>query len=237
MVPASGFPAVDEQAIRWSIARNQVAGELSGSSGNPRPLLIMLHGYGSHELDLFGLAEFMPAKYVVASVRGLLPAGSGYSWFPLEYDPVNDTLTRDANEANAAAQVVLAWLESLEAEVGEISRVVLLGFSQGGAMSIQMLRNAPERFAAAVVLAGFAVPDDSEGHVERDAALADANVPVFWGRDPHDPVVGEELVSYTRRWLPEHSDLDARLYANVGHGISMEEIDDVTEFLAGAAAV
>lgn len=232
MADASGFPAVDQQAIRWSVARNQVARELSGSSGYPRPLLIMLHGYGSHELDLFGLTEFMPANYVVASVRGLLPAGSGYSWFPLEYDPINNTFTRDANEANAAAQVVLSWLESLEAEVGEISQVVLLGFSQGGAMSIQMLRNAPERFAAAVVLAGFALPDDSDGNAERDAALAEANVPVFWGRDPHDPVIGEELISFTRRWLPEYSDLDARLYANVGHGISMEEVEDVSAFLA-----
>jgi phospholipase/carboxylesterase len=56
---------------------------------------------------------------------------------------------------------------------------------------------------------------------------------VFWGRDPHDPVIGEELISFTRRWLPEHSDLDARLYANVGHGISMEEIEDVSAFLGG----
>jgi phospholipase/carboxylesterase len=55
---------------------------------------------------------------------------------------------------------------------------------------------------------------------------------VFWGRDPHDPVIGEELIAYTRRWLPEHSDLDARLYANVGHGISMEEIEDVSAFLS-----
>jgi phospholipase/carboxylesterase len=235
MAHASGFPAVDEQAIRWSIPRDQVARELSGASGDARPLLIMLHGYGSHELDLFGLAEFMPAGYVVASVRGLMPAGNGYSWFSLEYDPVNDTLKRDATEANAAARVVVTWLESLEAEVGEITQVVLLGFSQGGAMCIQMLRNAPERFAAAVVLASFAVPDDSPGNAERDSALAAVNVPVFWGRDPHDPVISDELIAYTRRWLPEHSDLDARLYANVGHGISMEEIQDVSEFLGRVA--
>jgi phospholipase/carboxylesterase len=100
-------------------------------------------------------------------------------------------------------------------------------------MGIQLLRHAPERFAAAVILASFVIPDDSPGHDERDAALAVANIPVFWGRDPHDPVIGEELISFTRRWLPEHSDLDARLYANVGHGISMEEIEDVSAFLGG----
>jgi phospholipase/carboxylesterase len=192
----------------------------------------MLHGYGSHELDLFGLAEYLPSDYVVASVRGLLPAGNGYAWFPLEYDSSSDTLLRDANDVNESARVLLTWLDTLEAEVGPVSPIALLGFSQGGAMGVQLLRHAPERFAAAVILASFVIPDDSPGHDERDAALAGANIPVFWGRDPHDPVIGEELISFTRRWLPEHSDLDARLYANVGHGISMEEIEDVSAFLS-----
>lgn len=232
MARASGLPAVDEQAIRWSVPRAQVARELSGGSGAPRPLLLMLHGYGSHELDLFGLAEYLPSDYVVASVRGLLPAGNGYAWFPLEYDSASDTLLRDANDVNESARVLLTWLDTLEAEVGPVSPIALLGFSQGGAMGVQLLRHAPERFAAAVILASFVIPDDSPGHDERDAALAVANIPVFWGRDPHDPVIGEELISFTRRWLPEHSDLDARLYANVGHGISMEEIEDVSAFLS-----
>jgi len=232
MARASGLPAVDEQAIRWSVPRAQVARELSCGSGAPRPLLLMLHGYGSHELDLFGLAEYLPSDYVVASVRGLLPAGNGYAWFPLEYDSASDTLLRDANDVNESARVLWTWLDTLEAEVGPVSPIVLLGFSQGGAMGIQLLRHAPERFAAAVILASFVIPDDSPGHDERDVALAGANIPVFWGRDPHDPVIGEELISFTRRWLPEHSDLDARLYANVGHGISMEEIEDVSAFLS-----
>ena len=232
MARASGLPAVDEQAIRWSVPRAQVARELSGGSGAPRPLLLMLHGYGSHELDLFGLAEYLPSDYVVASVRGLLPAGNGYAWFPLEYDSASDTLLRDANDVNESARVLLTWLDTLEAEVGPVSPIALLGFSQGGAMGVQLLRHAPERFAAAVILASFVIPDDSPGHDERDVALAGANIPLFWGRDPHDPVIGEELIAYTRRWLPEHSDLDARLYANVGHGISMEEIEDVSAFLS-----
>jgi phospholipase/carboxylesterase len=232
MARAFGLPAVDEQAIRWSVPRAQVARELSGGSGAPRPLLLMLHGYGSHELDLFGLAEYLPSDYVVASVRGLLPAGNGYAWFPLEYDSASDTLLRDANDVNESARVLLTWLDTLEAEVGPVSPIALLGFSQGGAMGVQLLRHAPERFAAAVILASFVIPDDSPGHDERDVALAGANIPLFWGRDPHDPVIGEELIAYTRRWLPEHSDLDARLYANVGHGISMEEIEDVSAFLS-----
>jgi len=191
----------------------------------------MLHGYGSHEMDLFGLAEFLPDEFVVASLRGLIPAGSGFAWFPLEWDAQTNELRRDVDDVNESARVLLSWLDDLDAEVGGLHGVTLLGFSQGGAMAIQMLRHAPERCDAAVVLASFATPDSSDGASERDAALAEASVPVFWGRDPHDPVITNELIAYTRRWLPEHSNLDARLYANVGHGISMEEIEDVRDFL------
>jgi phospholipase/carboxylesterase len=55
---------------------------------------------------------------------------------------------------------------------------------------------------------------------------------VFWGRDPQDPVITPDLIDFTRRWLPEHSDLDARLYGNVGHSLSLEELQDVNLFLS-----
>ena len=226
-MPSSSHPlVVDDSSVRWSVPRERVTTELA-----TRPLLLMLHGYGSHELDLFGLAEFLPSDYVVASVRGLIPAGTGFAWFPLEWDAQTNELRRDIDDVNASAGAVLSWLDELDAHVGGLTHVMLLGFSQGGAMAIQLLRHAPERFDAAVVLASFATPDSSAGANERDVALAEANIPVFWGRDPHDPVITDELIAYTRRWLPEHSDLDARLYANVGHGISMEEVDDVRAFL------
>ena len=222
----SGFPAVDAGAVRWSIPRASVAKELSG-----RPLLAMLHGYGSHEHDLFGLSEYLPEDYVVASIRGLIPASAGFAWFPLEWNPDTNELTRDVNAANEACRVLLTWFEEVDREVRGLASTTLLGFSQGGAMAIQLMRHEPTRFDAAVVLAGFAIPDDSAGHAQRDARLAQENIPVLWGRDPHDPVITPELISYTRRWLPEHVNLTARLYAHVGHGISMEQVHDVREFL------
>jgi phospholipase/carboxylesterase len=113
----------------------------------------MLHGYGSHEMDLFGLAEFLPSEFVIASVRGLIPAGPGFAWFPLEWDAQTNELRRNVDDVNESARVLLAWLDELDSEVGGLAQVVLLGFSQGGAMAIQLLRHAPERFDAAVVLA------------------------------------------------------------------------------------
>jgi phospholipase/carboxylesterase len=61
--------------------------------------------------------------------------------------------------------------------------------------------------------------------------LTEVRPPVFWGRDAQDPVISPPTIELTRRWLPEHSDLTARLYSGVGHGINLDMLEDVAQFL------
>jgi phospholipase/carboxylesterase len=220
------FPAIDSTAVRWSLPRDEVASALAD-----RPLLIMMHGYGSHEGDLFSLAQYLPEQFVTAALRGPLRAGQGYAWFDLQFNPATNTLQRDVGEVNASAEALLAWIDELETEVGGLGQIALLGFSQGGVMLSQLLRHAPECFDAGVLLSGFIVEDSTPGAAERDARLAEVKPPVFWGRDAEDPVIGQELVDVTRRWLPAHTNLTTKLYSYMGHGITMEEVDDVRSFL------
>lgn len=221
------FPELDNNNIQWSVPREQLAQALS-----EKPLLIMLHGYASHEGDLFSLAQYLPEKFVVASLRGPLnAASSGYAWFDLSFDEETKTLRRDVAQINASAQKVLEWLDSLEAEVGGLNQIALMGFSQGGVMVTQLFRYQPERFAAGVFLSSFAVEDTTAGAPERDAALAEEKPPLFWGRDLEDPMMTPELNEFTRRWLPEFFDLDAVAYPHIGHSISMEEVENIGSFL------
>lgn len=220
------YPAIDTTAVRWSVPRDEVASALA-----ERPLLIMMHGYGSNEGDLFSLAGYLPEEFIVASVRAPNVAGPGFAWFHIDFDAENATLRRNIDEINHATLSLLSWLDELEAEVGELSRIALLGFSQGGVMMLQLLRYQPERFDCGVLLAGFAAEDHSDQAQILDAHLKEVAPPVFWGRDPYDPVITPDLIDFTRKWLPEHTTLDARMYTGVGHGLSMEEVEDVREFL------
>lgn len=221
-------PAVDATRIRWSVPREQLAAELES-----KRLLVMLHGYGSNAADLFSLTPYLPDDFVFAAVEGLEPAGPGWAWFPIGIDPVTGDLMRDLKDVHQATESLVAWFDALEAELGELPDTALLGFSQGAAMSIELLRHQPERFAGAVVLAGFALPDETPGAAGRDAALAAVRPPVFWGRDPEDPVISQQLIDFTRAWLPAHSTLDARLYGRIGHSLSIEEVEDAATFLRG----
>ena len=94
-------------------------------------------------------------------------------------------------------------------------------------MVTQLMRLAPERFAAGVLLAGFVIPEPVPG----DAVLAALRPPVFWGRDVADPVIPQSVVSLTAAWLSGHSTPVVREYPGLGHSVSREELDDVSEFL------
>jgi phospholipase/carboxylesterase len=201
---------IDAEAVLWSAPERERAG---------RPLLVLLHGYASHEGDLFGLSPRLPLEPVIASVRAPLEANGGYAWFPLEPGQRGNP---DPVKVDAAAKAVLRWLDTLES-----TSVSLLGFSQGGAIALQLLRMAPRRFAGTVVLSGFL----ADGVKVGDNQLEVMRPPVFWGRGTRDQVITSEAIERTELWLPEHSDLTPRIYEDLGHSVSPAEIADVNEFL------
>ncbi|MEH3088955.1 MAG: alpha/beta hydrolase-fold protein [Microbacterium arborescens] len=209
----SESPALDPAVVRWSAEPADRAG---------RPLLVMLHGYGSDENDLFALAPHLPEQYVFAAVRAPLappfPA-PGWSWYPIE-----GLDGRDPGAMVHAASSLVSWLD---AEAGDAGPVGLLGFSQGGAIAIESLRLDPPRFAFAVSLAGYAAPGTRPG----DTDLAERRPPVFWGRGALDTVIPSALVAHTAQWLPDHVDLSGRVYPGLGHGVSADELVDVATFL------
>ena len=186
-----------------------------------RPLLVLLHGYGADERDLFGLAAYLPPEFVVVAVRAPLAPPfpmPGYSWYPIE-----GLDERDATHVTDAASRLLAWLDAVapDAVIG------LLGFSQGAAVALQAMRLRPERMAFTVNLSGYATP----GALPGDSALAARRPPVFWGRGTRDDVIPQFLVEHTVTWLPEHAELSGRVYPGLTHSVSEQELDDVRVFL------
>ena len=208
----STTPSLDPSVVQWSVPP---------AERGDRPVLVLLHGYGSDENDLFGLVPYLPDAFVVASVRAPLSPPwpmPGASWYPIE-----GLDGRDQAAVTRAADAVLAWIRST---VGE-SPVGLLGFSQGGAVAVQTLRVNPDAVSFAVVLAGYA----AGGELPGDAVLAERRPPVFWGRGAADDVIPPLLIDATSQWLPRHSELRGRVYPGLTHSISPDELDDVRAFL------
>ncbi len=207
----SNLDAIDADSVLWSAPAENRAG---------RPVVVLLHGYGSNEHDLFGLVPHLPDEFVYVAVRAPLtppwPA-PGYSWYPIE-----GLDGRSGEHVTAGAQTLLAWLDKQN-----IDDIGLLGFSQGGAIALQALRLRPERIAFAVNLSGYA----AAGGLPTDAELATLRPPVFWGRGTHDEVIPQPLIEHTTAWLPSVVELSGRVYSGLGHAVSQEELIDLSVFL------
>ncbi|WP_159808485.1 alpha/beta hydrolase [Cellulomonas citrea] len=182
------------------------------------PVLVLLHGYGSHDGDLLPLVD-RPDLELLAP-RAPLPAGPGFAWAPITVPGAPDPAP--VHEATTA---LLAWLD---AHVAPGRRTALLGFSQGGLMVTQLLRARPGAFVAGVVLSGFVLPGEQPG----DAVLAADPPPVLFARGDADPVIAPDATARTQTWLAAHTRLDARVYPGMGHTVGAAERDDVEEFLA-----
>ncbi|HWI32603.1 MAG TPA: alpha/beta hydrolase-fold protein [Microbacterium sp.] len=204
---------LDDALALWSAEPDERAG---------RPLLVLLHGYGADERDLFALVPYLPPEFVVAAVRAPLappwPA-PGFSWYPIE-----GLDGRDPQAVTHAAGRLITWLGEAGRDAASLG---LLGFSQGASVALQALRLEPELFDFVVNLSGYAAP----GPLPGDAALAKLRPPVFWGRGTHDDVIPDFLVEHTTEWLPGHAELSGRVYPGLTHSVSEDELDDVRVFL------
>lgn len=204
---------LDADAVLWSLDPATLAG---------RDLLLLLHGYGADENDLYPLRTYFPDDFAVAALAAPLAPpwpSPGRSWYPI--DGLDG---RDSAQVTRAAEAVIAWVD---AHAQDAASVGLLGFSQGGAVSLQAMRLDPDRFSFAVNLSGYVAPGELDG----DAALAERRPPVFWGRGTNDDVIPVPLVEHTTQWLPEHAELSGRVYPGLSHSVSEAEIADVRAFL------
>jgi phospholipase/carboxylesterase len=198
---------IDPSTVIWSTPVGERAG---------KPLLVLLHGLGSHEGDLFQLSPYLPLDHVIASPRGPIPAGNGWSWF--------DVAAPRPAPLNESADEFAEWLATVR---GDATSVAVLGFSQGGVLGLQALRRHPELIDSIVLLSAIADETVDPG----DPELEVLRPPMFWGRGTTDDVVPADQVLATRDWLEEHSTLTERIYEDVGHWITDAELGDVHSFL------
>ncbi len=132
-------------AQKYGMTREAVTWSKDERACGSRPLLVMLHGWSYDETHLYRLiTPRLPEG------RGRLGPGSHprSRRIRLVSEPGNPIGDPQPAVANAAAEDVLSWLESVDAP-----SIGLAGFSQGGAMALQLMRLAPERFAYFVTLA------------------------------------------------------------------------------------
>lgn len=147
------------------------------------PLLILLHGVGSNEYDLFSLAPHLSDKFLVLSVRAPHTLQPGYyAWYPVEMSATG--FIYDFELVKGSREKILQFIdEAVNFYDADRERVYLMGFSQGCIMSMSILLSQPSILAGVVGMSGRILPEIKEGIASPEQLRS---LPVLWVHGTRD---------------------------------------------------
>ncbi len=194
------------------------------------PLLVLLHGYGSNEADLFSFADILDERFLVLSPRAPQTLGQGgYAWFDLGFGP-DGNLTHSPQQVLDARDQLIAFIhEAIEAYDTDAQQVYLLGFSQGAMMSALVALSEPTLIAGAVMMSGL-IPDEMQPLIappEQRKTLR-----LFVGHGTHDEVVPVAKGRAAATLLTALNIAHEYHEYPIGHHFSEEALDDITGWLS-----
>jgi phospholipase/carboxylesterase len=191
-----------------------------GDAGPDAPLVVLLHGRGSNEADIIGLADHLPAGPAYAAVRAPIGEGGGYAWFANRGigRPIAESLTE-----------TMAWFRSWLDQVAPDGRpVVPIGFSGGGAFAGGLILDDPGRYAGAGIL--YATLPFDAGVPTTPGRLAGLAVLVAHG--DADRVIPRDLLERTWTYLNHDAGSHTTAVRDPGgHGLSSGVVDALAEWL------
>ena len=203
---------------------------------NPEVSVIWLHGLGAdghdfvpmvRELDLSGLP---PIRFVFPHARTMPVTVNGGYVMRAWYDITGAELVRREDETGlrASQQEIEAFIAREKARGIPASRIILAGFSQGCAMTIQTGLRHPETLAGMLCLSGY-LPLADKAAAER--TTESLSVPVFMAHGRQDPVVPFNRAEASRDLLVSLGyQLEWHEYA-MQHSLCLEEVEHISAWL------
>jgi phospholipase/carboxylesterase len=194
------------------------------------PLLIMLHGYGSNEEDLFSFAQELPDELLIVSARAPLSLGLGsYAWYTIHFDATTSDKFSDIPEAKTALKQIDTFLDEVFAAYKVNQRnVSLLGFSQGTILATAYALNHPDRIQHVIALSGYVNQELLQKPLEKDSFK---NLDFFVSHGSVDQVLPVEWARNTPPFLDKlNIDHEYHEYP-VGHGVAPQNFHDLHNWI------
>lgn len=160
------------------------------ASKNP-PLLVLLHGYGSNEQDLFSFAEELPEELLIVSAQAPYKMGyGGYAWYDINFDAVNGKIS-DLKQAKESITKIASFIDEIKDKYQtNDTKTFLLGFSQGAILSYSLSFMYPNKIQYVIALSGYIntdmIPKNISKEIETNYYCSHGSVdqvlPVDWAR-------------------------------------------------------
>ena len=191
-----------------------------GSTDPSAPIVVLLHGRGSNEREIAGLADVLPLGPAYAAVRGPIDVGGGgYAWFE------NRGIGRPMAES---LRTQLDWFWRWLDEVAPDRPVVVIGFSGGAAFAGGLALDRPSRLAGVAVLYGT-MPFDAGLSTDPDRL---DGLAVFHAQATEDAVIPRDLLDRTWAYLSGDAGALAVTHRHTGgHEISQSILPSLRQWI------
>jgi len=202
----------------------------------PTASVIWLHGLGADGHDFepivpeLDLPDSLPVRFVFPHAPMQPVTINGGAVMRAWYDVYGLQGVRREDAAGVrASQAAVEELLARETKRGiPASRLVLAGFSQGGAIALQTGLRHPERLAGIMALSTYLPVADT---LAAEASAANRDVPIFMAHGLHDPLIPIERAQMSRKLLES-----ARYRVEwhdypMEHSVCAEEIADISSWL------
>jgi len=207
----------------------------------PRPAaaVIWMHGLGADGNDFAPLVPELahsgfPAVRFVFPHAPMQPVtiNNGYvmrAWYDVSFGDLEGKAKRADERGVRASQAAIEALIARENKRGVATRrIVLAGFSQGGAIALQTGLRHDERLAGVMALSTYLPLADS---LAAEASAANRDVPIFYAHGTYDPVIPLAMAMISHAQLHEAGYTVEWHQYPMQHSVCVEEVADIGAWL------
>jgi len=193
------------------------------------PLILLLHGYGSNEEDLFSFASELPDEYFVISVRAPHDMMyNSFAWYAINFD-ADENKFSDIEQAQSSLVLIATFIDEVVQNYPiDQKNVTLIGFSQGCILSYAVALTYPEKVQRVVAMSGYLNTEIAD----EDFAKNDfSNLKIFASHGTVDQVIP---VDWARNSIPKIKALGIDIVFKeypVGHGVAPQNFYDFKNWL------
>jgi len=192
-------------------------------------LLILLHGYGSNEEDLFSFATELPEDLIIISTRAPQTLGfGGYAWYTINFNSSAEKFS-DIPEAIISRELIATFIAEVQEKYNMTpAKTFLLGFSQGTILSYSVALNYPKLVQKVIALSGYVNPDLLPENLD---AANYTNLDFFISHGSVDQVIPVEWANKAPQFLKELHIKNCYQEYPVGHGVAPKNFFDFKKWI------
>ena len=189
------------------------------------PLILLIHGYGSNERDLFSLIDYLPSNSYVVSLRAPLKLfNDAYAWYDIYLNGNNKFY--DHKAAALVRDELYQFIDNLSKNQNiDAENITLIGFSQGAILSHAISFSYPEKIKNIMAISGVV----DEKIMKKTDLIPKTNIYISHGTN--DNLIDYETCKESLNFY-KGKNIDFKFESfEQGHGINQENLESMMRWL------